>query len=222
MLFVDKTTSPVALDPRARTSAKVPVPATYSIQWANEVTSSDTALATAILAGEATAERLAWFRFAPTVRRVLRRFVSRFLDEDDLVQEVFLALFHRLPTLRDPAALHGFVIAVAVRTAMYHSRRGWKRWQSEQPVDPHQLCCDLEALDDIHAQHELMRVARLLQNIGTQDRAAFVLRFVEGMTAKEAASSLGISIATVKRRCSRAQARLKCLARHDLFLVTCV
>jgi RNA polymerase sigma-70 factor, ECF subfamily len=196
--------------------------ATYSIQRANEATSTDTALASAILSGEVGAERLAWFRFAPTVRRVLRRFVSRFLDEDDLVQEVFLALFHSLPTLRDPAALHGFVIAIAVRTGKYHSRRGWRRWQSEQPVDPDQLCYQLEAVDDVHAQHELRRVARLLQNLRTSDRAAFVLRVVEGMTAKEAANSLGISIATVKRRCSRALAHLKCLAQHDPFLMTYV
>lgn len=221
-MFLGKASSPAALVPCARSSAKVPLPATYSIQRSNEAASSNTALASAVLAGEAAAQRLAWFRFAPTVRRVLRRFVSRFLDEDDLVQEVFLALFQSLPTLRDPAALHRFVIAIAVQTGRYHSRRGWRRWQSEQPVDPAQLGRELEALDDTHAQHELMRATRLLQNIRTHDRAAFVLRFVEGMTAQEVAYSLGISIATVRRRCSRAQARLKCLAQHDPFLISYV
>lgn len=74
----------------------------------------------------------------------------------------------------------------------------------------------------MQAQHELMRVARLLQRIRERDRAAFVLRFVEGMQDSEVAESLAISIPTARRRCARAHARLSYLAERDLFLTTYV
>jgi DNA-directed RNA polymerase specialized sigma24 family protein len=57
---------------------------------------SDAALVAAILADHAGAKELAWLRFLPTVRRILRRFGSRFMDHDDVTQEIFLTFFRKL------------------------------------------------------------------------------------------------------------------------------
>jgi len=183
---------------------------------------SDTALVGAILADQAGAKELAWVRFQPTVRRVLRRFGSRFMDEDDVTQEVFFTFFRKLDKLRDPTALHAFVIAITVRTAKHHAKRGYQRWYIEQPVAPDLLGDEVECLDDLHARHELTRVEDLLRTARPRDRAAFVLRVVAGMTAKEVARTLGISIATAVRSTSRAQAHIKCRAQRDLFLTAYV
>jgi RNA polymerase sigma-70 factor (ECF subfamily) len=172
----------------------------------------------AILADQAGAKELAWVRFLPTVRRVLRSFGSRFMDEDDVIQEVFFTFFRKLRKLRDPAALHAFVVAITVRTAKHHVKRGYRRWYVEQPVAPDLLGDAIEYLDDLHARHELTRVEDLLRTARPRDRAAFVLRVVAGMTAKEVASTLGISLATAVRSTSRAKAHLKCRAQRDLFL----
>lgn len=179
---------------------------------------SDSALAIALVGGEAAARRAAWFHFSPMVRRAVRPFVTRFLDEEDLVQEVFLQLFLSLPTLRDLQALRAFVIGVAVRTGQDHRRRGWRRQRTELLIAPEQLSWEPMAHQDVSLQHAVMRVERLLRKIRARDRAAFVLRFVEGMTIKEVANVLGTSIITVTRRCSRAHARLKLLAERDSFL----
>lgn len=185
-------------------------------------TLSDTALVGAILADQARAKELAWLRFLPTVRRILRRFGSRFMDHDDVTQEIFLTFFRKLGKLRDPAALHSFIVAIAVRTAKHHAKRGYQRWYVEQPVAPDELGYEAEFLDDLHARHELTRVEHLLRTARPRDRAAFVLHIVAGMTSKEVASTLGISLATAVRSTSRAKAHLKCRAQRDLFLTAYV
>ncbi|HVY25656.1 MAG TPA: sigma-70 family RNA polymerase sigma factor [Polyangiaceae bacterium] len=187
-----------------------------------EASLDDTALVSAILADQAGAKQLAWLRFLPTVRRVLRGFGSRFMDEEDVVQEVFLTFFHGLHKLRDPRAVHAFVVAIAIRTAKHHTKRCHRRWYVEQPVAPDLLGEEAALLDDLHARHELARVERLLRTTRPRDRDAFVLHVVAGMTAKEVASALGVSIATAVRSSSRARAYLRCRAQRDPFLTAYV
>ena len=188
------------------------------MQPAQAVTLSDSALADAASAGEAAARRLVWLRFAPLVRRISCRFVSRFLEEDDLVQEVFFSVFRSLPSLRDPAALRAFVIAVTIRTGKYQARRARTRARVEGYAAFSQLVCGRRAREDVHVQHALVRVDRLLQRIRERDRCPFVLRFIEGMKDDEVAQVLAISVPTVRRRCARAHERFNYLAQRDLFL----
>lgn len=185
---------------------------------AHAATLSDSALASAALAGEAAARRLLWLRFAPLVQRISSRFVSRFLEEEDLVQEVFFSVFRSLPSLRDPAALHAFVVAVTIRTGKYQARRARTRARLEAWAAFSQLVCGRQAREDVRIRHALVRVDRLLRRIRERDRSPFVLRFVEGMQDDEVAEALAISIPTVRRRCARAHARLNYLAQRDLFL----
>jgi RNA polymerase sigma-70 factor (ECF subfamily) len=190
------------------------------MQSAHASTLNDKALAHAALAGEAAARRLVWLRFAPLVRRICSRFVSRFLEEDDLVQEVFFSVFRSLPGLRDPKALRAFVIAVAIRTGKHHARRARSRASFEAAAAFTLLVCEREAREDVEVHHALIRVGRLLRRVCERDRSPFVLRFVEGMKDDEVAEALAISIPTVRRRCARAHARFDYLAERDLILST--
>lgn len=178
----------------------------------------DAALARALIAKDPGAPRVAWTRFAPLVRRILRRSLGPQHDVEDVVQDVFLCLFERVHTLRDPVALKAFVIAIAVRTARYEIRRARvRRWvglsrTAELP--------DLRIVNaDSGAQHALIHFYRMLDRINERDRTAFVLRFVEGMEAAEVAAALDVSVPTARRCFTRAWERVIFLARRDPFLV---
>jgi len=188
----------------------------------SDARSFDQALTNAVLAGEAAATRLMWSRMSPVVRHTLRRFKSRALEEDDLVQEVFSSLFRNLPKLREPAALREFVVGIALRTARYHARRALRRRQFELPADFELSPQEPAAREDVPIQHAVMRCEGLLQQVRERDRAAFVLRYLNGMSAAEVAAALEVSVATARRRYSRARERLCCLAECDPFLTTYV
>ena len=53
---------------------------------------------------------------------------------DDAMQETFISVLRNLATLREPAALYGWVRRIAVREAIRAARRG-----HDDPVDPAML-----------------------------------------------------------------------------------
>lgn len=178
----------------------------------------DATLARALIAKQGGAPRVAWTRFAPLVRRILRRSLGPQHDVEDIVQDVFLCLFERVHTLRDPVALKAFVIAIAVRTVRYEIRRARvRRWvglsrTAELP--------DLRVVNaDSSARHALIHFYRALDRINERDRTAFVLRFIEGMEAAEVAEALDVSVPTARRCFTRAWERVTFFAERDPFLV---
>lgn len=161
------------------------------------------------------AARVAWHRFSPMVRRMVRRTLGPHADIEDVVQDVFLCLFDRAPSLREPQALDGFVISITARTLSYVCRRARvRRWVGLSP--------DIEQLGTVHADASsraaLIHFYGILDRLSTRDRMSFVLRFVEGMSGEEVAQALGVSMPTARRSFTRAWQRVTYLAQLDPFL----
>lgn len=177
----------------------------------------DATLARAILAKDPRAARLMWVRFAPLVRRILKRTLSARHEVDDVSQDVFLRVFKRIHTLREPGALKPFVIAITMRTARNEIRRarGW-RWVGLFPTAE---LPERALLVDNRSQQALIHFDRLLGRINEQERTAFVLRYVERMKGAEVAARLGVSEATARRWFTRAWERVTRFAQRDAFLV---
>jgi RNA polymerase sigma-70 factor, ECF subfamily len=195
------------VDPRAFGTAPSP----------DLIESDDVVLARALLAGAASAPRLAWNRFAPMVRRIVQRSLGPEYDSEDVVQEVFLCLFNRVHTLREPAALKGFIISITVLTTRREIRR--RKLRRFVGLGEAAEVADLRLVQDEDQSREaLKRFYRILDTIRTRDRTAFVLRFIEGMEVSDIATALGCSVPTVRRCFTRAWQRVSLLAKRDPFL----
>jgi len=196
-----------------------PVPPLPSISVLSAV--DDATLARALCDQEPNAQRVAWDRFSPMVRGIVRRSLGPEFDADGVVQEVFLCLFQKVSSLREPAALRGFVMSITVltvRTTLRTEirRRRLRRWLGvQQETEPKSLRLVPEDLDSRQA---LTRFYEILDKINARDRMAFVLRFVEGMGVAEVASALDVSVPTVRRCFTRAWERFTLLAGRDPFL----
>ena len=131
---------------------------------------------------------------------------------DDLVQEVFLTLFKRVHTLRQPQALRAFLIAITAHTIRYELRRqGGPSLASVRGARSEAQATDV----DLDSREAIARLYRILDRLGSDDRTAFVLRFMEGLELTEVSSALGVSLATAKRRLARAWRRVAVGARRD-------
>jgi len=153
------------------------------------------------------AARLIWQRFAPMVRRMLRRSLGPGDAVEDLAQEVFLCVFQKASTLREPQALRAFVIAVTAFTVSRERRRRWlrspQRWE-QLLTGPGQLVTK----QHIEPREALRRLLLILDRITVENRTAFALRFIQDMPFESVATALGVSVATAKRRVSRAWSRV--------------
>jgi RNA polymerase sigma-70 factor, ECF subfamily len=168
---------------------------------------SDAELVHALRADDAGAPAILWDRYAPLVRRLLLRALGSCLEIEDLTQEIFLRIFMRLPSLRNPSALRAFVLSVAANVLKWELRRRWigrRVLLSATGVLP-----DVQSTsDDAEARQALRRCYLVFEELSAKERLAFVFRYMEGMTVKEVATALEVSVSTANRWVSRAASKV--------------
>lgn len=162
------------------------------------------------LRAEAAPEGLegAFERYAPYVAAIGLRILGRRDEADDLVQDVFLAATRGLERVRDPRATKAWLATVAVRTARKRLRRRRLKMMLslESEVDYGDIADD-QASPETRAL--LSSVYRVLDRLPVDDRLAWTLRHVEGEKLERVALLCDCSLATVKRRISRAHAAIQ-------------
>lgn len=158
-----------------------------------------------------------WSRYATQVERLVRRFLGPGPDYQDVCQEVFLRVFKRLGELRDPAALHGFVVSVTLGVARNEVRR--RRIRSIVRLVPGEAMPEgPTSPDPSEAREATQALYQMLDTLGAEDRSLFVARFVEKMELVEVAAAHGMSLSTAKRRVTRLTARVNARVRSNLVL----
>ena len=168
---------------------------------------TDVELAAGLAAGEAWAIGVTWHRFAPMVLTMAERSLGSRSDAEDLAQDVFLSIFRRAKSLRDPEKLRSFVYSFAVFGLKSELRRrklrGWLSLLTpEAMVDLAHRSLDVESRD------LLRRFYALLDRLSARDRLVFSLKELESMTVEEIAAVMQISVSTVKRSLAHATGRL--------------
>lgn len=147
-------------------------------------------------------------RFEGEVNRLVWTMLGADADHDDLVNEAFEAMLGKLSSVRAPAALHGWIRQVTVNTVrMELRRRRWRRLfgSSDEQALEHP---DLRVPDEAE-RARLRDLYTALGKLGPDDRTMVVLRHLEGLELTELAATYEFSLATLKRRLSRAEQRLE-------------
>jgi len=175
---------------------------------------TDAELVHALRADDAAAPGELWTRCSPAVGRVLAKALGPCPEVEDLTQEIFLRVFVRIPSLRDPSALRAFVLSFAMNVLKWELRRRWVGRKVGLSVSG--TLPDVEdASVDTEARDALRRCYRILDSLPTSDRLAYVLRYMEGMTIDEVSAALGVSTSTAKRWVNRGAAKVAAEVASD-------
>jgi RNA polymerase sigma-70 factor (ECF subfamily) len=135
--------------------------------------------------------------YARMVHGILVARVPR--DEvDDLLQDVFLAAFRKLHTLRDPAAFGPWLAMIARNRAHDYHR---------QAPEIAELPEDLPARDKTEAEEAA--ILAIVRTLPESYRETLVLRLVEGMTGPEIAERTGLTAASVRVNLHRGMKQLR-------------
>jgi RNA polymerase sigma-70 factor (ECF subfamily) len=123
---------------------------------------------------------------------------------EDILQEVFLKAHMRIGQLQSPEKLEGWLFLIARNAVADHYRK----------LKPHEeLPTDLmaEADEPEFEQAEQLRAAfrRMIVQLPPPYGEALVLTEFKGLTQKELAEHLGISISAAKARVQRGRMKLK-------------
>ena len=170
---------------------------------------SDQALVERILDGDRWAQEALFRRYVEPLGSVVVRLLQSRSDAEDVVHDTFVTAFSQLHKLREPAAVKGWLMQIAVRKVHRRFRR--QRLLSalgfEQRQDAtYEVCVSAEAGPEVRA--ELALLDRRIQKLPTPERIAWVLRAVEGEPIKVIAQACDCSVSTAKRRIEAARVKL--------------
>jgi len=142
------------------------------------------------------------------VLRTAFRILGNWADAEDVAQEVFLrlhrhGLVHRQGFANDAAA-GGWLYRVTVNLCLDRTRAARP---SQELLDVPSRERSAEAL--VLVEEKKQRLMSALALLPTKERAAVVLREIEGLSTAEVAAALGSSEVTVRSQISKAMVRLR-------------
>ena len=170
----------------------------------------DEELLAAARRGEEEACAALFLRHNAMLNRLAVRLLGRHADVDDLVQESFVQALSSIKRLPDADATGSWLATVMVRTAHKILRRqrlmtrlGLRRYNEidvDQFVSPNA---------PTEAVVELRMLYSAFERMPAQERIALMLKRVQGCNVDEIGALMGLSRATVNRRLSAAESRLR-------------
>jgi RNA polymerase sigma-70 factor, ECF subfamily len=184
-------------------NASTPSPAPASI--------ADAELVRACRAGDMSAWRSLYERYAPLIHRFSAALGVPAEEREDAAQDILIAVFRSLRHFRGEAQLSTWIYRIAARHAIRLGRRRRMRetmrvmMLKERPqpeIDPSERSTQLATLD------------RLLAKLAPKKRTVLVLFEVEGLSAKEISDVVGCPENTVWSRLHHARAEMVKAARR--------
>jgi len=144
---------------------------------------------------------------------VLGRFIGKRVQgaaRDDVLQETLLRVQRGLPELRESVRFGPWVYQVARSAIVDHHRKTWREAPEEEaPAEPEAGGPDA-AGDTLQADLGAC-LAIFVARLPSPYREAITLTELEGLTHREAAELLEISVSGVKSRVQRGREKLKAM-----------
>jgi RNA polymerase sigma-70 factor, ECF subfamily len=158
--------------------------------------------------GDQWAKEALYRRYVTLVWSTALHMLGNRADAQDVVQDTFVEAFRDAGALRAHAALKPWLLRISVHQAhrRFRRRRLLRRLGLDRSIDDAPLDSLLAPSASPDVQSELRAVQRALSNASSDDRFAWILRYVEGHSLEEVAAASACSLATAKRRLARAHA----------------
>jgi RNA polymerase sigma-70 factor (ECF subfamily) len=130
-------------------------------------------------------------------------------EYEDVVHEVYVNVFSSIHRLREPARLWSWLARVTTNTVRQEIRKRQSYRRKKK------MLADNSARNPHSMEASLSRdICVMFSKLQVDQRIAFSLRYIEGYSLDEVAGACGCSLATIKRRLSKAKKHLKPLVER--------
>ena len=169
---------------------------------------SDAAVVKRVLNGEVEAFSILVERYFDHYVRFAIHLVGNREDAEEVVQDTFLRAYRALGRYEERERFGAWLLRILVNRARTVSAIGRRR-ERMFPDQPNQT------LPEVSEAHPADRAAlreevwRALSQLGTDQREAFLLHYVEGLSYEEMAAVTGSGVSALKMRVKRSCDRLR-------------
>jgi RNA polymerase sigma-70 factor (ECF subfamily) len=145
-----------------------------------------------------------WNDVASKLRGYVRTRVRNHATAEDILQNVFLKAHTRIGQLQSPEKLERWLFLIARNAVTDHYRKS--KTVEELPAD---LATEADEPEFEHAEELRAAFRRMIEQLPAPYGEALVLTEFKGLTQKELAQHLGISLSGAKSRVQRGREKLK-------------
>lgn len=176
---------------------------------------NDVELINSILSGDEAAFTTLVRKYHKWVHALAWRKIGDFHIAEEITQDIFLHVYKKLPTLKNPNQFPGWLYVIVNRQCIAWHRKKKPVMQSLETTDEETLDETAyeryvsEQLQEKAIEHQREIVQDLLEKLPESQRTVVILHYLGDMTCQEISKFLGVSPNTVKSRLSRARNRLR-------------
>ncbi len=176
---------------------------------------SDAKLIQQILAGDQHAFSTLVRKYQKPLHALVWRKIGDFHIAEEITQDIFLNVYKKLRTLKDPNRFAGWLYVIASRRCFAWCKKKRIPMESLDTISPEELeelasaQYHAEQQAEIVNEHRREVVKRLLQQLPESERTVVTLHYLGEMSCEDISKFLGVSPNTVKSRLHRARKRLK-------------
>lgn len=223
---VDRQT---ATEPSADEAVALPRPATQSSSPRHRQTAAnERQLVERLKAGDENALEAIFGLYAKKLYTVAQRMLGDSADAEEVVQDVFWTAYRKAASFKGRAQFSTWLYRLTINAALGRMRRSKRKIEIEYAEcmpkfrkDGHHWVRPVpdwsDTLDEKYARHELRAlVGRALEQLKPMDKTIIVLSDLEGLTDKQTAAALGLTVPAVKTRLHRARLFLRGKLARDL------
>ena len=159
--------------------------------------------------------------YSPKLYNIAHKILGDVADTQEVIQDVFWTAYRKAKTFRGTAQFSTWLYRLTVNAALGRIRRSKKSQEVEYEEslpqfqeDGHHLVRPVvdwsNALEENYAKREIQELLKqALDLLRPLDRSVVVLSDMEGLSDKEIAAAVGITVAAVKTRLHRARLFLR-------------
>ena len=168
-----------------------------------------------ILSGDDSAFSTLVEKHRKGVHALIWRKVGDFHHAEELTQDVFLQVYRKLGTLKDPKRFAGWLYVIANRLSLNWIQRRKPTMESLEDIPPEEIEESsythylTETSETEATEYRAEVVKALLEKLPESERTVVTLHYLGEMTTKEIGNFLGVSVNTIKSRLRRGRERLQ-------------
>ena len=181
----------------------------------------ESALVERLKAGDQAAFETIFNLYSPKLYGVAQRILGEVADTEEVIQDVFWTVYRKAKMFRGNSQFSTWLYRLTVNAALGKIRRSKKNREVEYEEflpkfqeDGHHSVRPVvdwsDTLDEQYAKQEIQQLlANALDQLKPIDKSVVVLSDLEGMSDKEIAATLSLTVSAVKTRLHRARLFLR-------------
>ena len=168
-----------------------------------------------ILSGDDAAFTALVRKYQKSVHALAWRKIGDFHHAEEITQDVFLQVYNKLSTLKDPRQFAGWLYVTTSRRCSNWHRKNKPRLQLLETtpmdtIDKSAYARYIAAQQEAEStEHRQKLVKELLDKLPESERTVVTLYYLGEMTTREISRFLGVSVNTITSRLQRARRRLR-------------